>query len=157
MFGGVVSGIGTLSQIGAGTLTLTGINSHTGGTTVSAGTIAVSTDLNLGAASAPLTLDGGRLLTNAAISSTRPITLATGGGTIDNGGFADLFSGPITGLGALTVTGAGTVTLAADNDYIGGTTIAAGTLRLGDGGTDRQHFRRRRQRRRAERSRARTC
>ena len=134
-FGGVISGTGTLGQIGAGTLTLTGINSHTGGTIVSAGTLAITTDLNLGAASAPLTLDGGRLLTNAAISSARPVTLAAGGGTIDNGGFADLFSGPVTGPGALTVTGAGIVTLAADNAYTGGTTIAAGTLRLGDGGT----------------------
>ena len=75
-FGGAISGTGTLTQIGTGTLTLTGINSHTGGTTVSAGTLAISSDLNLGAASGPLTLDGGRLLTNAAISSARPITLA---------------------------------------------------------------------------------
>ena len=63
-----------------------------------------------------------------------PLTLAAGGGTIDNGGFADLFSGALTGPGALTVTGAGSVTLAADNSYTGGTTIAAGTLRLGNGG-----------------------
>ena len=33
------------------------------------------------------------------------------------------------------MTGAGSVTLAADNSYTGGTTIAAGTLRLGNGGT----------------------
>ena len=44
------------------------------------------------------------------------------------------FAGPITGPGALTVTGAGSVTLTADNSYTGGTTIAAGTLRLGNGG-----------------------
>lgn len=133
-FAGAVSGIGSLSQMGTGTLTLGGINSHTGGTSARAGTIAVANDLNLGAAGIGLTLDGGTLLTTAAISSARPITLATNGGTIDNGGFADMFSGPIGGAGALTVAGAGTVTLTAENDYAGGTTIAAGTLQIGNGG-----------------------
>ena len=119
-FTGVVSGTGTLSQIGSGTLTLGGINTHTGGTIGSAGTIAVSNDLNLGASGAALTLGGGTLLTTAAITSARPVTLALGGGTIDNGGFADLFAGKLTGIGALTVTGSGTVTLSADNDYPAG-------------------------------------
>jgi autotransporter-associated beta strand protein len=134
-FGGAVSGSGTLRQIGSGTLTLGGINTHTGGTIGSAGTIAVSGDLNLGADGAILTLRGGTLLTTAATDIARAVTLGIGGGTIDNGGFADRFAGAITGLGALTVTGPGTVTLSADNDYAGGTTIAAGTLRIGDGGT----------------------
>ena len=44
-FAGVVSGGGTLSQTGAGTLTLSGSNSHTGGTSVGTGTLAVSSDL----------------------------------------------------------------------------------------------------------------
>jgi outer membrane autotransporter protein len=133
-FDGAISGVGTVSQIGAGTLTLGGVNSHAGGTMVRTGTIAVSSDLNLGAADAGLTLDGGTLLTTAAISSIRPITLAVGGGTIDNGGFSDLLAGQIGGLGALTLVGAGTVTLTAENDYAGGSTISAGTLRVGDGG-----------------------
>ncbi|HEY5711418.1 MAG TPA: autotransporter-associated beta strand repeat-containing protein [Allosphingosinicella sp.] len=134
VFGGIVSGSGTLRQVGAGTLTLTGINTHSGGTIAGAGIIAVASDSNLGAPGAVLTFDGGTLLTNAAIASARPVTLASGGGTIDNGGFADLFAGAITGPGALTVTGSGTVTLAGDNEWLGGTTIASGTLRLGDGG-----------------------
>ena len=41
----------------------------------------------LGAASATLTLDGGRLQTAAGVSSTRTLALGAGGGTIDNGGF----------------------------------------------------------------------
>jgi fibronectin-binding autotransporter adhesin len=134
-FAGAISGVGTVAQVGGGTLTLGGINTHSGGTTARTGTIAVSSDLNLGASGASLTLDDGTLLTTAAISSARPITLASAGGAIDNGGFSDLLSGRISGPGALTVTGAGTVTLTAENDYAGGTTINGATLRLGDGGT----------------------
>jgi autotransporter-associated beta strand protein len=94
-FAGTISGAGTVRQAGAGTLTLGGINSHTGGTLVSAGTLAVAADGNLGAAGATLTLDSGRLLTTAGIISGRFVALGVGGGTIDNGGFADLFSGSV--------------------------------------------------------------
>ena len=41
----------------------------------------------------------------------------------------------IGGSGALSKGGAGTLTLHADNVYAGGTTITAGTLQLGTGGT----------------------
>ena len=41
----------------------------------------------------------------------------------------------INGSGALSKGGAGTLTLHADNVYAGGTTITAGTLQLGTGGT----------------------
>lgn len=48
-FGGVISGSGQLIQLGGGTLTLTGINNFTGGTTISAGTLEVG-DINAPAA-----------------------------------------------------------------------------------------------------------
>ncbi|MGU3287767.1 S8 family peptidase, partial [Methylobacterium mesophilicum] len=52
---------GSLIKTGGGTLTLTGTNSYPGGTTFAGGTLSVSRDASLGAASAPLSFDGGVL------------------------------------------------------------------------------------------------
>ena len=41
----------------------------------------------------------------------------------------------ISGTGSLTQAGTGTLTLTGDNTYTGATTISAGTLSLGSGGT----------------------
>jgi len=100
---GVLSGTGSLTKIGIGTLTLTGANSYTGGTTVSAGTLAGNTT----------TLQG-NITNNAAVEFAQ-----ASDGT---------YSGNISGSGSLTKTGAGNLTLAGANSYSGGTTISAGTL-----------------------------
>src|SRR3546814_2279123 len=44
-------------------------------------------------------------------------------------------SGLISGAGTLAKAGADTLTLTGDNNHTGGTTITAGTLQLGNGGT----------------------
>ena len=43
------------------------------------------------------------------------------------------YAGQISGSGSLTKSAAGTLVLNGANTYTGGTTIAAGTLQLGDG------------------------
>jgi autotransporter-associated beta strand protein len=62
-FGGVISGSGAVNQIGSGTTVLTAANTYTGGTTISGGTLQVSSDGNLGDAAGGLTLAGGTLKT----------------------------------------------------------------------------------------------
>ncbi|MGA2498693.1 MAG: autotransporter-associated beta strand repeat-containing protein, partial [Tepidisphaeraceae bacterium] len=55
-------------------------------------------------------------------------TLSTAGGTLR-------ITGPITGTGSLTKIGANTVTLLGTNTYTGLTTISAGIVQVGNGGT----------------------
>ncbi|HEY9237507.1 MAG TPA: autotransporter-associated beta strand repeat-containing protein, partial [Burkholderiaceae bacterium] len=132
-YAGAISGTGSLSKLGAGTLTLTAANTYSGGTIIDAGTLSISSDTNLGNASGGLIFNGGTLENTSAFTTTRAITLAADG-TFNTA--ADLTAtGAISGPGALTKTGAGTLTLTGDNAYAGGTTISAGTLQLGDGGT----------------------
>lgn len=63
------------------------------------------------------------------------VQLLAGGGTIDTNGFNATASNIISGTGDLTKTGSGTLTLSGANTYAGGTTINAGTLQVGNGGT----------------------
>jgi autotransporter-associated beta strand protein len=131
-FGGLISGSGSLVVSGTGTMTLSGANTYTGGTTLTSGVTLVATnDLNLGDAGGSITLDSGTLQTQAGISNSRIIHLGAGGGTIDNFGMSDVFSGAIDGTGGLTFVGAGTVTLSGANSYLGGTTVSAGKLAYG--------------------------
>ncbi len=45
------------------------------------------------------------------------------------------FPGIVSGTGSLSQVGTGTLTLTAADTYAGGTTISAGTLQIGNGGT----------------------
>ncbi|NKC49469.1 hypothetical protein HED54_20510 [Ochrobactrum anthropi ATCC 49188] len=77
-----ISGTGSVEQIGTDTLTLTGANDYTGGTSVKSGTLAVASNGVLGDQSGKLTLDGGIFENTAAFSTqSRAIEIGNGGGT----------------------------------------------------------------------------
>ncbi|MFO1208401.1 MAG: autotransporter-associated beta strand repeat-containing protein [Amaricoccus sp.] len=131
-----LTGASTLVKSDLGTLVLQGDNTYTGGTAIRGGTLAISSDANLGDASGALSFDDGTLETLASLTIDRATTLGAGGGTFDVGGaLAIAYTGDIAGAGGLTKAGTGSLTLAGTGSYTGGTTIAGGTLQLGNGGT----------------------
>ena len=136
---GAISGAGGLTKTGAGTLTISTNNDYTGPTAINGGVLAVAAlndggyPSSIGAASTAASnfvLNAGTLrITGAQTNTNRSLTLGAGGGTFDIASSLQ-FSGVITGGGALTKTGTGTLLLASANTYTGGTTINAGTLYL---------------------------
>ncbi|EIP97407.1 outer membrane autotransporter barrel domain-containing protein [Opitutaceae bacterium TAV1] len=118
------------------TLVLTADNTFRGGVTVNGGVLRIDRDANLGGTDGRLTLDGGTLRTTADITLARPVTMGGGGGVFVTDPATTLtVESAIDGSGSLAKSGAGTLVLAANNSYMGGTTVNAGTLQLGAGGT----------------------
>lgn len=132
-FGGVISGSGTLTKMGAGTLTLSSSNTYSGGTSLTDGTLAVASGTSLG--SGPLQMSGAttfRALGNLTVNNA--VSLAGGTATIDTDSFDLGLGGVISGIGTLTKTGTGTLTLSGVNTYSGATWIQDGTLQMGGSG-----------------------
>ncbi|WP_081449281.1 autotransporter outer membrane beta-barrel domain-containing protein [Brucella pinnipedialis] len=129
-----VTGAGGLMKSGTGTVTLSGVNTYTGGTTLTAGTLAAASDNNLGGASGGLTFNGGTLqvMGTSWTSTNRAVSLQAGGGTFDIEDAANNFAVTqgVAGAGGLTKSGSGTLTLSGVNSYTGGTTVSAGILTL---------------------------
>ncbi|WP_395741000.1 autotransporter-associated beta strand repeat-containing protein [Prosthecobacter sp.] len=128
------SGFMSINKGGAGgTLTLTGSNTYTGGTVVSAGTLSVSNLANGGVASNigassnaafNLILTGGALsYTGAAVSTDRLFSVTTSGGTLDASGTGAINFTNTGSMGFNSQTGARTLTLSGNNT--GANTIAA--------------------------------
>ena len=113
-FAGVISGVGSVIQLGTGTTILTGDNSYTGGTTISAGTLQIGNGGTTGSIV-------GNVIDNANLAFDRSDAL--------------IFAGDISGTGSVTQIGTGTTILSGNNTYTGGTTISAGILQIGNGGT----------------------
>ncbi|MFL9959331.1 autotransporter outer membrane beta-barrel domain-containing protein [Paraburkholderia nemoris] len=138
VYTGTIGGTGVVEKDGAGTLTLapsaTGGNTYTGGTVLKAGTVSVSADNALGGGTGGVTFDGGTLQLGSSfdLANTRAVSITSNGGTIDTQGFQSTIAQNITGAGALTKAGSGVLVLDGVNTYSGGTTVAAGTLVVGD-------------------------
>ena len=108
------SGAGALNKVGAGSLILTGNNTYSGGTNISAGTLQIGNGGTTG-------VIVGDVVDNA--------------GLIFNRSGSSVFAGAISGTGSVTKLGTGTLVYSGNSSYTGATTISAGTLQIGNGGT----------------------
>ncbi len=121
-------------KTGTGTQTLTGTSTYTGGTTLTAGVLSVSATANLGAATSPITFNGGTLqvtgTTFTAVGHT--VNWSPAGGTFDINTAANTFTvnSPLSG-GGLTKVGPGSLVLAQNFTTSSPTVISAGFLTLG--------------------------
>ena len=108
-----IAGSRALVNRGAGKLILDRAATHTGGTTISAGSLWVGGDTGSGSIA-------GDILNDAELyfNTTGPLT------------YGDV----ISGSGAVIQSGAGTTTFTQNQNYTGATVISDGTLELGDTG-----------------------
>lgn len=115
VFGGNISGTGAVNQAGSGTLTLIGTNTCSQITTIKSGTLQVGDGTTAGQIS-------GDIANSGALVFNLPATTQT-------------YMGAVSGTGSFIKTGSGTQVLAGNSTYTGGTTILAGALQIGCGGT----------------------
>src|SRR5581483_7660706 len=117
--GNITGTTASLTKQGSGTVILSGTNSYTGGTLVSAGTLQISATASLPS--------GGNINTSA---SGAQLDLSSAGGGVSIGDLTGV-AGNISGtLGSIIKQGSGTAILSGTNTYSGPTTVSAGILQI---------------------------
>lgn len=138
---GAISGATGLTKTNTGTLSITNLNTYSGVTLISGGVVEAATLANggspssIGSAAADATklvLDGGTLrYTGPTVAIDRPATLNSGGGTVSvSTSGSSLSVGALSGAGALTKSGTGSLILPLAGSYAGGSLINGGTLQV---------------------------
>jgi fibronectin-binding autotransporter adhesin len=142
----VLEGTTGLTMAGSGTLTLSGANSYSGGTTLSAGTLRLEHAAAAGSGLLTQTTNNSTLqinttgtVTNAMsiynVQTLQTVTLS-GNKTLNNAtydvtnGTTTTESGNLTGGGGITKQGTGTLLVTGDNTFTGAVAVNEGVLEL---------------------------
>jgi len=134
-FSGVFAGTGTaVTKVGTGTLTLSGANTHTGGTRLEAGILATGNNDAFGTGT--LTLAGGtvRPTTNRVIGNAISVATGTTSGLIDGGSGDLMYTGAATGNGNLAANSTTSRSMWLQGDWSGFTGQI--TFTVNGGGTN---------------------
>ena len=126
-----------LTKSGTGTVSLAGMNTYTGATSITGGTLSSLAPNSLPANTALTVATGTTLALNnfdnnvGSLTGAGSVTLGSGTLTAGNDNGSTIFSGIISGTGGFIKTGIGEITLSGANTFTGATLISAGTLKLG--------------------------
>jgi autotransporter-associated beta strand protein len=135
-----VGGAVQVQQLGSSTLILSGTNTYSGGTLLSAGTLQITNSSSVG--SGDVTLNGGTFQVQSGLgflTFTDNFKVNTAGGSVDNNGLALLMlSGLVSdgnGTGMLRLIDSsgsflGVTVLSGPNTYSGGTTVIGTTVQV---------------------------
>jgi autotransporter-associated beta strand protein len=139
---GVIGGAFALTKVGAGDLRLNAVNTYSGDTVISAGTITLTNASGLAGSTLDYNSYGGTLsfgtLTaatfgglkgaqNLALTNTTPAAVAL---TIGGNNASNTYSGNLSGTGSLIKTGTGTQTLSGTNSFTGAISVSNGVLKF---------------------------
>ena len=136
--GNRISGSDGMNKTGSSTLVLTGDNTYSGTTTISAGTVLAINSTGSATGSSDITIDPGAILSVGDPSGGSGATSGAVSGNITNNGTLEFYrsdtityAGNISGSGTLVKENTGTVVLTGNNTFTGGVTLNNGTLSLG--------------------------
>ena len=141
------SGSLNLAKTGTGTVTISGANSFLGSTTINGGILQSATNGALATTGTVVVNSGGTLAVNfggandytqgqiVTLLGKTSFTSPNAAFALSTANLSGTYSAALAQPAGLTKLGANTLTLTAANTYTGATTISAGTLQIGNGGT----------------------
>ena len=116
-YSGTITGAGNLVKEGAGRLTLSGPNTYTGGTTITAGVIQAASNTALGDIAGNITVQSGASLELAnVVIGAQSITL--NGGGVNDGGAMRAVSGTNSYSGAITLNANSRINVRSEEHHV---------------------------------------